>query len=243
MHKFRLRRTRRDGGAPRKRMSYANVAATLALFLAVGGGTAWATTNYIITSTKQIKPSVLKKLHGANGKNGKNGQNGTNGTNGTNGATGAAGAAGASGSAGTPALYKRTDLHYGLAATDSSPSGSYKQLEVIGTFTKLNASSAITLVWTSHATGGNGTTSFCHYQLRIDGLDDQGSASTSYSGTAESGAVVYDANAAFSVTDVFTALAVGSHTVSVWDRALNGPTSCTDNNGSFGHDVYVLETP
>jgi hypothetical protein len=243
MHKFRLRRTRRDGGAPRKRMSYANVAATLALFLAVGGGTAWATTNYIITSTKQIKPSVLKKLHGANGKNGKNGQNGTNGTNGTNGATGAAGAAGASGSAGTPALYKRTDLHYGSLATDSSPTGSYQQLEVIGTFTKLNASTAITLVWTSHATGGNGAgVTFCQYQLRVDGLDDQGSASTSYSGTAASGAVVYDAHSAFSVTDVFTALAAGSHTVSVWDRS-GGVTSCTDNNGSFGHDVYVLETP
>jgi hypothetical protein len=65
MHKFRLRRRSRDGGAPRKRMSYANIASTLALVLALGGGTAWAAHHYSITSTKQIKPSVLKKLHGA----------------------------------------------------------------------------------------------------------------------------------------------------------------------------------
>ena len=98
-HEFRLRRGGRDGGVPRKRLSYASVVATLALVLAVGGGTAWAT-NYIIISTHQIKPSVLKKLHGANGKNGKNGTNGTNGTNGAAGATGPAGAAGAQGTQG-----------------------------------------------------------------------------------------------------------------------------------------------
>ena len=90
MHEFRPRSGGRGGSVPRRRLSYANVVATLALVLALGGGTAWAT-NYIITSTHQIKPSVLKKLHGRNGKNGKNGKNGTNGTNGAAGATGPAG--------------------------------------------------------------------------------------------------------------------------------------------------------
>jgi hypothetical protein len=41
----------------------------------------------VISSTKQIKPSVIKKLHGAKG---------TNGTNGSKGATGATGVAGLS---------------------------------------------------------------------------------------------------------------------------------------------------
>jgi hypothetical protein len=59
------------------------VTATLALILALGGGTAWAAHHYLITSTSQIKPSVLKKLHG---------KSGTNGTNGTNGKTGKDGA-------------------------------------------------------------------------------------------------------------------------------------------------------
>jgi hypothetical protein len=82
MHKFRLRRRYRDGGAPRKRMSYANIASTLALVLALGGGTAWAAHHYSITSTKQIKPSVLKTLHGARGKNGTNGATGVTGVTG-----------------------------------------------------------------------------------------------------------------------------------------------------------------
>jgi hypothetical protein len=70
-------------------LSYANVASTLALVLAIGGCTAWAAHHYLVISTSQIKPSVLKKLHGANGKNGTNGANGTNGTSGTNGTNGA----------------------------------------------------------------------------------------------------------------------------------------------------------
>src|SRR5579862_2633648 len=97
MHEPRLRRTHREAGAPRSRLSYANVVATFALVIALGGGTAWAAHTYLITSTSQIKPSVLKKLHGAHGAHGKNGTNGTNGTTGATGATGAAGATGATG--------------------------------------------------------------------------------------------------------------------------------------------------
>jgi hypothetical protein len=105
MHKFRPRRTRSDRGGPRKRLSYANVTATLALVFALGGGTAWAAHHYLIVSTNQIKPSVLKKLHGAKGANGANGINGTDGTNGTNGTNGAAGAAGPAGPNGAVAGY------------------------------------------------------------------------------------------------------------------------------------------
>ena len=42
----------------RRHLSFANVAATLALVLAMSGG-AYAAKHYLITSTKQIKPSVL----------------------------------------------------------------------------------------------------------------------------------------------------------------------------------------
>jgi hypothetical protein len=81
-----------------KRLSYANVTATLALVLALGGGSAWAASRYLITSTRQIKPSVLRQLHGRQGRRGpqglpgKNGLNGKNGTNGKNGAAGKNGA-------------------------------------------------------------------------------------------------------------------------------------------------------
>ena len=79
----------------RKRISYTNVAVTLALLFAMSGG-AYAASHYVITSTKQIKPSVLKTLKGQNGKNGASGSNGATGP------TGAAGAQGPQGPQGTP---------------------------------------------------------------------------------------------------------------------------------------------
>jgi hypothetical protein len=74
-----------------RRVTYANVAATVALFLSLSGG-ALAATHYLITSTKQISPKVLHKLKGKPGKPGPAG------------APGAAGAAGAPGSARAYAL-------------------------------------------------------------------------------------------------------------------------------------------
>jgi hypothetical protein len=71
-----------------RRPSPTSIIAVLALFFALGG-TAIAAHHYLISNTKQIKPSVLKKLKG---NAGKNGTNGTNGTNGKNGAPGTAGA-------------------------------------------------------------------------------------------------------------------------------------------------------
>ncbi len=79
--------------ALRSRLTYANVVATLALVFAMSGG-ALAATHYLITSTKQISPKVLKKLEGregaagAAGKEGAAGKTGGNGANGTSGSNG-----------------------------------------------------------------------------------------------------------------------------------------------------------
>ena len=100
MHKIRLRSGRSERRGSRTGNSYANIAATLALVLAVAGGTAYAAQRYVITSTKQIAPSVLKKLHGAQGRRGSVGTNGTNGTNGPNGAAGPTGPTGIGGTGG-----------------------------------------------------------------------------------------------------------------------------------------------
>jgi Collagen triple helix repeat (20 copies) len=83
-----------------KRLTYANVAMTLALVFAMSGG-AYAAGKYLITSTKQISPKVLKSLVG---KTGPAGKNGTNGTNGANGAPGEKGAQGPQGSQGPQGL-------------------------------------------------------------------------------------------------------------------------------------------
>jgi hypothetical protein len=91
----------------RKRLTYANVAMTLALVFAMSGG-AFAAGKFLITSTKQIKPSVLKQLQGKagvpgpvgtpgpQGPAGANGKDGAPGTNGTNGKDGSPGTSGTS---------------------------------------------------------------------------------------------------------------------------------------------------
>jgi hypothetical protein len=92
----------------RRRATYANVVATLALVFAMSGG-ALAAARYIITSTKQIKPSVLtaiakqaKGATGAAGPAGPAGQAGQAGPQGVPGATGTNGTNGVNGKEGPP---------------------------------------------------------------------------------------------------------------------------------------------
>jgi hypothetical protein len=80
----------------RRRMSFANVTATLALFFALSGG-AYAASHYLITSTKQIKPSVLAQLKGKAGPAGANGAPGAQGAGGPQGPGGPAGPGGPGG--------------------------------------------------------------------------------------------------------------------------------------------------
>jgi Collagen triple helix repeat (20 copies) len=85
--------------AIRKRLSYANVAVTLALVFAMTGG-AYAANHFLITSTKQISPKVLKALKGKPGANGANGAQGPAGPAGATGPGGPQGPAGATGKEG-----------------------------------------------------------------------------------------------------------------------------------------------
>jgi Collagen triple helix repeat (20 copies) len=99
----------------RQRLTYANVIATLALFLVLGGGAYAATTlprNSV--GTGQLKPEavtagkIAKKTRqqlqgerGLTGPQGPQGKTGAKGATGAKGSTGAAGAKGATGTAGT----------------------------------------------------------------------------------------------------------------------------------------------
>jgi hypothetical protein len=83
----------------RRRVTYTNVGVTLAIFFAVSGA-AYGAKHYLISSTKQISPSVLKQLTGKVGPAGKSGANGANGVNGPTGPAGPGGPGGPAGPAG-----------------------------------------------------------------------------------------------------------------------------------------------
>ncbi len=79
--------------------SPATAIATLALVFAMSGG-AYAASRYVITSTKQISPKVLKALQGRAGAQGPTGAQGPAGPAGAAGPQGPAGAKGEPGTAG-----------------------------------------------------------------------------------------------------------------------------------------------
>src|ERR1039458_3419482 len=86
----------------RKRgLSYANVTATLALVFSMSGG-ALAANSYLINSTKQINPNVLKRLTGKSGPVGSTGDEGPQGQEGLLGQEGLPGQEGPRGEQGVP---------------------------------------------------------------------------------------------------------------------------------------------
>ena len=83
----------------RRRVTYANITATLALFFAMSGG-ALAAKHYLINSSSQINPKVLKALKGNVGARGETGSPGKEGPLGPKGETGAPGGQGREGKEG-----------------------------------------------------------------------------------------------------------------------------------------------
>jgi len=87
----------------RNRFGVSGVIAVIALVFAMVGG-AIAAKKYVITSTSQIKPSVLTALKGKRGPAGPQGVQGSTGPAGANGNDGAKGATGSTGPPGPPGL-------------------------------------------------------------------------------------------------------------------------------------------
>jgi hypothetical protein len=111
-----------------RRISYANVTATLALFFAITGG-ALAARHYLVNSTNQINPKVLKQLRGQNGKSvtGPQGLKGDPGPAGPKGEPGAPGAKGEKGEKGEPGPSHAYSAiaHGSTNATATVPPGDY----------------------------------------------------------------------------------------------------------------------
>jgi hypothetical protein len=110
---------------PRRHLNYANVVATLALVFAMSGG-ALAAKHYLINSTKQINPKVLKKLKGNAGKTGITGATGPAGAAGKEGSQGKEGKQGEPGPLLTTLPSGKTEHGaYGFASTRASGGGKF----------------------------------------------------------------------------------------------------------------------
>jgi hypothetical protein len=103
----------------RRRLCYANIVATLALLFAMSGG-ALAAGHYLLSSTKQISPQVLKALRGKSGTPGASGVQGPAGPQGAQGAAGPQGPAGSQGATGETGATGATGVQ-GLKGETGSP--------------------------------------------------------------------------------------------------------------------------
>jgi hypothetical protein len=113
----------------RGHLTYANVAATLALVFSMSGG-ALAATHYLISSTKQISPKVLKQLKGNAGPAGAAGKIGAPGEKGPSGPPGEKGPAGANGGNGSNGVGV---TEAGAASKSECESGGIKYASASGT--------------------------------------------------------------------------------------------------------------
>jgi Collagen triple helix repeat (20 copies) len=93
----------------RRHLTYANAAATLALVFAMTGG-ALAARHYLVNSTGQINPKVLRALRGATGPAGTSGTSGSRGVPGPAGAPGPEGRPGRDGRPAAPPALEWTPL-------------------------------------------------------------------------------------------------------------------------------------
>lgn len=111
--------------------SPAMVVAVAALVVA-STGSAIAAKHYLITSTTQISPKVLKQLRGAQGPAGPAGAAGKNGTSGTSGSNGANGSNGVNGTngVGTIAVLASSQTESGVFADGGGATGGYLNPEI-----------------------------------------------------------------------------------------------------------------
>lgn len=103
----------------RRRVSPATCIALVALFFSLAG-TGIAASRYLITSTSQIKPSVLKQLQGARGPQGPQGSQGPTGPQGFAGQQGLPGANGIANADTTPICIVNGQIAIGHSCSDPS---------------------------------------------------------------------------------------------------------------------------
>jgi Collagen triple helix repeat (20 copies) len=249
--------------AIRNRLTYANVMATLAVFVALGGTSFAAAT--LITG-KNVKDSSLtgadvrtggltgsdvkdKSLSpadfsgsvagpaGARGITGTSGEAGAQGAKGEPGGPGAKGDTGAQGAAGTPAIVARSVIPVTGTRSGDAP---FYLFSALGSFVKTAANSRIQLTYVTDYTGSFG----CRIQLRVDGVNANGSSlpdSNTQSTPGDLRAAGSGIKGPAIVLASFGGLSAGTHAVSLAIAAQDTASICTDNALGTPRQVIVEE--
>ncbi len=144
-----------------------SVAATVALVLALGGATAYATTHYLITSLHQIKPSVVKALRGQRGPRGLQGKQGNPGNPGRNGAV-------AGYSAHTTSAVTLTNQSAVTIVSTQLPAGSFVIGGTVSVFGQANPPNGIAVSCSVSGVNGSQAQSFASPVNTLDDNSAQG---------------------------------------------------------------------
>ena len=106
----------------------------------------------------------------------------------------------------------------------------------LGSFTKVSASTTITLHFNGHV-GAATDTNVVEFYLEVDGVAGMGGEASGLVFAADAGRNVY-----CPMTAVFTGLAAGSHNVQMWTRIPNSAGSNPSvNSGNYSERVIVEE--
>ena len=107
----------------------------------------------------------------------------------------------------------------------------------IGTFTKSNAGTSITVFWNGHVFASTDS-NVVEFTLKVDGNSAVGGQPNGLLFAADANRNVY-----MPMTAMFTGLAAGSHNVQMWVKAPAGAASNVhENNGCYNEQVVVQES-
>jgi len=228
-----------------RHLSYANVMATIAVFVALGGAS-YAAIKLPANSvgTRQLRSGAvtLKKINRST-RASLRGARGAVGPKGAPGAQGPKGDAGPRGDTGAPAFMNRTRLHWSIG-TPTTSAADFTLERTVGTVTKQQDGTILRVtVQDSVTVTGTGS---CELQARIDGANDQGSTeATTTAGSTGTEATVAGTNvtAPMTIVAVFGNLPAGSHTLQLYLANVGGnATSCIENGAGAGHIGFIEET-
>lgn len=132
---------------------------------------------------------------------------------------------------------RTTLINVTCAGASTFSATAYTKIGDLGTFTKSEANSIAEVTFEGRIGAASMTGTGAHFELRVDGNAPSLGRARAVLRSAEAGY----SGVPVSITGVFTGLAAGNHTVSMWVKASNGTgTDATVDPGCFSDDHVIV---